>query len=172
MGASLEMPQQIGSNQVYDILFQEIDTQPRQSFPLIESTLDTDKFKALQKTRDIADTLASERDAHTLVQDRADIDISGPEFNFVRSIRVFHVPRAEQKESELTGDCNRSEGVVLGTYGLQGDFSWQRSSISALPAAHTGLELWGEHCPTFYHRSVFVEWHDYAGHYGFEQVNY
>ncbi len=23
-----------------------------------------------------------------------------------------------------------------------------------------------------YHRSVFVEWRDYAGSYGFEQVNY
>ncbi len=172
MGASLEMPQQIGSNQVYDIRFQENDIQPHQSFPLIEGAMDTDEFKALQNTPDVADTLVLDRYAPTLVQDRADIDISGPEFNFVRSIRIFHVLRAEQKESELTGDCNRSEGVVLGTYGLQGDFSWQRSSISALPAAHTGLEHWGEHCPTFYHRSVLVEWRDYAGHYGFEQVNY
>jgi len=68
-----------------------------------------------------------------LVQDRAGIDISGPEFNFVRSIRVFD-----------DGDCNRSATVVLGTYGTQGEFSWQRSSITALPAAHVGLERSGE----------------------------
>ncbi len=68
--------------------------------------------------------------------------------------------------------CNRSATVVLGTYGTQGDFSWQRSSITALPEAHVGLERWGEHCPGIYHRSVFVDWRDYDGNYGFEQVNY
>jgi hypothetical protein len=107
-----------------------------------------------------------------LVQDRADIDISGAEFNFVRSIRVFDVRYVRQSESENTGDCNRSEVVILGTYGIQGDFSWQRSSTSSLPAAHTGIERYGEHCPEINHRSVFVEWRDYAGRYGFEQVNY
>ena len=107
-----------------------------------------------------------------LVEDRADIDISGPEFNFVRSIRVFDVRYARQHESGRDGDCNRSAVVALGTYGIQGDFSWRSSSPAALPAAHTGLERWGEHCPSIYHRSVFVEWHDYSGNYGFEQVNY
>ena len=42
----------------------------------------------------------------------------------------------------------------------------------ALPAAHTGLERWGQNCPGIYHRSVFVDWRDYVGNYGFEQVNY
>ena len=37
------------------------------------------------------DDLVSTDQALRLVQDRADIDISGPEFNFVRSIRVFDV---------------------------------------------------------------------------------
>ncbi len=107
-----------------------------------------------------------------LVQDRADIDISGPEFNFVRSIRVFDVRYARQNESGRDGDCNRSATVVLGTYGTQGDFAWQRSSITALPTAHDGLERWGDHCPDIFHRSVFVDWRDYGGNYGFEQVNY
>ena len=107
-----------------------------------------------------------------LVQDRADIDIGGPEFNFVRSIRVFDVRYARQHESGRDGDCNRSATIYLGTYGTQGDFSWSRSSPQALPAAHLGLERWGSNCPSIYHRSVFVEWHDYAGNYGFEQVNY
>lgn len=107
-----------------------------------------------------------------LVEDRADIDISGPEFNFVRSIRVFDVRYARQHIPERDGVCNRSSVVVLGTYGTQGDFSWQPSSTAALPSAHVGLEGWGDHCPSIYHRSVFVDWHDYEGNYGFEQVNY
>ncbi|WP_367179595.1 hypothetical protein [uncultured Litoreibacter sp.] len=107
-----------------------------------------------------------------LVQDRADIDISGPEFNFVRSIRVYDVRYARQHESGRDGDCNRSAIVYLGTYGTQGEFSWARSAPTALPEAHTGLERWGYSCPSIYHRSVFVDWRDYAGNYAFEQVNY
>ena len=107
-----------------------------------------------------------------LIQDRADIDISGPEFNFVRSIRVYDVRFARQYESGRDGDCNRSATVRLGTYGTQGDFSWRTSSTAAIPEAHTGLERWGEDCPGIYHRSVFVDWRDYEGNYGFEQVNY
>ena len=38
--------------------------------------------------------------------------------------------------------------------------------------AHVGLERWGQNCPGIYHRSVFVDWRDYEGNYGFEQVNY
>jgi len=120
----------------------------------------------------VSDALAAAEFALRLIQDRADIDISGPEFNFVRSIRVFDVRYARQKESESTGDCDRSAVVTLGTYGTQGDFSWQRSATGALPPAHVGLARWGEHCPRIDHRSVFVDWHDYEGTYGFEQVNY
>tara|TARA_R110002049_G_scaffold308098_1_gene510913 strand:- start:2710 stop:3060 length:351 start_codon:yes stop_codon:yes gene_type:complete len=107
-----------------------------------------------------------------LIQDRADIDISGQEFNFVRSIRVFDVRYARQHESGRDGDCNRSASIYLGTYGMQGNFSWTTSSPAALPSAHVGLDRWGSNCPSIYHRSVFVEWHDYEGNYGFEQVDY
>ena len=107
-----------------------------------------------------------------LVQDRADIDISGTEFNFVRSIRVYDVRYARQHESGRDGDCNRSATIYLGTYGTQGDFSWARSGPSALPEAHTGLERWGSNCPSVFHRSVFVDWRDYEGNYGFQQINY
>lgn len=107
-----------------------------------------------------------------LAQDRADIDISGPGFNFVRSIRVYDVQYARQHESGREGDCNRTATVRLGTYGTQGDFAWSRSTPAALPDAHVGLERWGEYCPSISHRSVFVDWRDYQGNYGFEQVNY
>ena len=38
-----------------------------------------------------------------LVQDRADADISGPEFDFVRSIRVFEITYHQRRNSD--GDC-------------------------------------------------------------------
>lgn len=107
-----------------------------------------------------------------LAQDRADIDISGAEFNFVRSIRVFDVRHVSQRESGRDDDCRRSQSVYLGTYGTQGDFSWRSSSVAALPEAHVGTERYGDYCPTISHRSVFVEWRDYEGNYGYEQVNY
>ncbi|MGR3512347.1 MAG: hypothetical protein ACU0GG_06240 [Paracoccaceae bacterium] len=105
----------------------------------------------------------------------ADIDISGPEFNFVRSIRVYNVTYASQRESggELDRECNRHFSMRIGTYDTQGGFYWSRgSSPSQLPEAHVGLERYGEHCPGIFHRSVFVDWRDFEGNYGFEQVNY
>lgn len=106
------------------------------------------------------------------VSQGADIDISDPAFDFVRSIRVYHVSYARQREN-WEGDCNRSASVRLGTYGPQGEFAWRSSTPAALPAAHSGLESYGRHCPQIWsHRSVFVDWRDYEGSYGFEQVNY
>lgn len=101
----------------------------------------------------------------------ADVDISGAEYDFVRSIRVYNVEYARQRESG-DGDCRRSEKVRIGTYGMQGDFSWSRSSVSSLPDAFGGLAGWGESCPRLYRRAVFIDWTDYQGNYGFEQVNY
>jgi hypothetical protein len=153
MGASYENDRlQNNAGGIFEALYRTDSRRPLQSLP-VDNLVPTDL-------------------ALRLVQDRADIDISGPEFNFVRSIRVFDVRYARQHEAGRDGDCNRGATVVLGTYGTQGDFSWQRSSITALPEAHVGLERWGEHCPGIYHRSVFVDWRDYDGNYGFEQVNY
>jgi len=153
MGASYENDRlQNNAGRIFEALYRTDSRRPLQSLP-VDNLVPTDL-------------------ALRLVQDRADIDISGPEFDFVRSIRVFDVRYARQHESGRDGDCNRSATVVLGTYGTQGDFAWQRSSVTALPSAHAGLERWGEHCPGIYHRSVFVDWRDYEGNYGFEQVNY
>lgn len=106
------------------------------------------------------------------VQDRADIDISGPEFNFVRSIRVFDVRFASQRIAGENDQCRRFALVYLGTYGTQGEFTWTVSSPAELPEAHVGLEGWGSDCPNVYDRSVFVDWRDFEGEYGFEQVQY
>tara|TARA_R100000988_G_scaffold49334_1_gene24074 strand:- start:1380 stop:1892 length:513 start_codon:yes stop_codon:yes gene_type:complete len=170
MGASFETaPAPNSSDRIFEAFFQYNSTGLRQSFPARDTA---DPIAAAWRTSEAPDYLVPAEQALRLVQDRADIDISGPEFNFVQSIRVFDVRYARQHESGRDGDCNRSATVVLGTYGTQGDFAWQRSSITALPAAHAGLERWGQNCPSIYHQSVFVDWRDYEGNYGFEQVNY
>lgn len=173
MGVSYERGDISGlSGRLYDVLFNNVQRPRHRSFEVASfERANIRRPAAFQRTGgervQLPDGLALR-----LVQDRADIDISSPEFNFVRSIRVFDVRYAWQHESDRDGDCNRNAFVVLGTYGIQGDFSWQRSSTSALPDAHVGLERWGDHCPSIYHRSVFVDWRDYEGNYGFEQVNY
>jgi hypothetical protein len=153
----------------YDILFTAQERSRPQLTPTIEPLISENAVLNLTRPER---SLLPEGFALQLVHDRADIDISGPEFNFVRSIRVYDVRYARQHESGRDGDCNRSATIYLGTYGTQGDFSWARSAPTALPEAHIGLERWGYNCPSVYHRSVFVDWRDYEGNYGFEQVNY
>ena len=156
---------------IYDILDDSLDILP-QSYPEFPTSPYARPLPAVLRTTDPRDEQLPNGLALRLIQDRADIDISGPEFNFVRSIRVFDVRYARQHESGRDGDCNRNATVVLGTYGTQGEFSWARSALGALPEAHVGLERWGQNCPNIYHRSVFVDWRDYEGNYGFEQVDY
>ena len=170
MGTSYEADPPTNSvDRIFEAFFPNYSTGPQQSFPAREAA---DPIEAAWRNPEAPNDLVLAERVLQLVQDRADVDISGPEFDFVRSIRVFDVRYARQYESGHDEDCNRSAIVVLGTYGTQGDFAWQSSSISALPAAHAGLERWGDICPGIYHRSVFVEWRDYQGNYGFEQVNY
>lgn len=156
----------------HDILSDERKDLPLQSVPMMDRSIAPVLVNAILRRDESSDVMSQSDFGYGLVQNRADIDISGPEFNFVRSIRVFDVRYARQHESGRDGDCNRSANIYLGTYGTQGDFSWTRSLPQALPDAHLGLERWGSNCPSIYHRSVFVEWYDYAGTYGFEQVNY
>ncbi len=106
-----------------------------------------------------------EGSALQLAQDRADIDISGPEFNFVRSIRVYDVLINDDRED---GECDRYARVRIGTYDTQGGFSWHRSNRRAIPTAF-GRTSSG--CSLFA-RAVFVDWRDYVGNYGFERVDY
>ena len=103
-----------------------------------------------------------------LVQDRADVDISDPAFDFVRSIRVFEITYQQRRSSD--GDCNSWGTVHMGTYGSQGEYSRRRSSVSAVPTA-SDLAVPAD-CRSYWHRSVFVEWRDYEGSYGHEEVHY
>tara|TARA_R110000868_G_scaffold395485_2_gene667206 strand:- start:24549 stop:25286 length:738 start_codon:yes stop_codon:yes gene_type:complete len=168
MGAAYQPSGNTNSTaRIYDVLLDDAGSLP-QSFLASPK----EPMPAVLRTTDPRDGQPPNGLALRLIQDRADIDISGPEFNFVRSIRVFDVRYARQHESGRDGDCNRNATVVLGTYGTQGDFSWVRSGLNALPEAHVGLERWGQNCPSIYLRSVFVDWRDYEGNYGFEQVDY
>jgi|GEM_PF-147994 len=187
-------PETLTSERIYDILLELDQTAPLQSFPmdgndpiteidgrLADAPAPTFQMPPLPEAMEPQPAVVRmtggdaaplpEGFALQLVQDRADIDICGVEFNFVRTIRVFQT-QARQWESGRDGDCNSYASVRLGSYGTQGDYRWTRSGISALPEAHTGLAGFGSNCPNVWHRSVFVEWRDYEGNYGFEQVNY
>ena len=154
----------------FDVLFEWEGARPLQSVPLRDGDLLPQPAILINRENPV-DPLPPGF-VLQLIQDRADIDISGTEFNFVRSIRVYDVQFAFQRIAGRDDECRRSASVYLGTYGTQGDFSWRRSGPTALPGAHVGLEGWGEDCPTISNRSVYVDWRDYEGNYGYEQVNY
>ena len=113
--------------------------------------------------------LLSEAPAVTLLVDaQADVDISNSAFDFVRSIRVFEITYLQRRSSD--GDCNSWGTVYMGSYGEQGDYTRRRSSTSAVPeASDFGIPA---NCSNYWHRSVFVEWRDYEGTYGHEEVHY
>ena len=102
------------------------------------------------------------------VQDIADVDISDPAFDFIRSIRVFEITYQQHRSSD--GDCNSWGSVYRGSYGEQGDYTRRRSSTSAVPDASDFAIPTS--CSSYWHRSVFVEWRDYDGTYGHEEVHY
>lgn len=99
----------------------------------------------------------------------ADIDVTDPAFEFIRSIDVFQVTALQ---NQGRGECNRYASVRQGTYDGDGQFRWQNSSVSALPPAFRGTERYGQNCPSIWIRAVFVDWEDFEGTYGFEQVHY
>ena len=95
----------------------------------------------------------------------ADIDISGPEFEFIRSIRVFNILIDDDRTD---GECDRYERVGVGTYDRQGSFIWSQATRQQIPAAF-GPTRNGCHTRE---RAVFVEWRDFERNYGFERVDY
>ncbi|MGL4238617.1 hypothetical protein [Tabrizicola sp.] len=103
-----------------------------------------------------------------LVQDRADVDISDPAYDFVRSIHVFQIEYRRHRNRD--GDCNTWSTIREGTYGEQGDFAWARSTPARVPSASAFRP--GTSCSDYWFRGVFVDWTDYEGTYGFEEVRY
>lgn len=101
-------------------------------------------------------------------RDGADIDISAPAFDFVRSIRVYQIDHRQFMNGD--SDCLIVGSVRRGDYGTQGEFQWTHVSPGAVPTA-SGLPRPVD-CETFAWRSVFVDLHDHEGNYGFEEVRY
>jgi hypothetical protein len=100
--------------------------------------------------------------------EQANVDISGDAFDFVRSIRVYHIQFSQRQNRD--GDCIRSDATRLGSYGVQGDYHWLRSSVAQVPPASALPRPL--HCASVSYRAVFVDWRDHAGNYGFEEVRY
>lgn len=96
----------------------------------------------------------------------ADVDISDPTFDFLRSIRVFNVHIDD--DSNPDDGCGRYAKVKLGSYGLQGDFGWSDSNRTEIPAAF-GPTTQGCRLKA---RAVFIDWNDYSGNYGYARVDY
>jgi len=103
------------------------------------------------------------------VADQADIDISDPAFDFVRSIRVFEIHYIQHADDD-GGACNRWWTIHEGSYGEQGGYRRRGSTPSAVPEA-SDLDLTAD-CRSIRHRSVFVEWRDAEGTYDHEEVHY
>lgn len=100
---------------------------------------------------------------------KADVDVSGPEFDFVRSIKVWNVMRYSHAPRGSDHECHETSDIRLGTYGTQGAFRWQ----SASPAAVPGWVIPSRNCQAGNNvRAVAVEWTDVEGNHGFEVVNY
>lgn len=172
MGAShLDDQTKSGFGRIYDILSVKLNDLPLQSVAMTDERITLVPANAILRRNLSSDAMSPDDFALRLIQDRADIDISGPEFNFVRSIRVFDVLIDDDRESDGMGgrECNRSARISLGTYGLQGEFSWAgvRSRASVPPAF--GPTSRGCNLKV---RAVFVDWRDFEGNYGFERVDY
>jgi hypothetical protein len=128
---------------LYEIVFRQVDG------PRLQSSVDNP-----------ADILP--------VQDKADVDISDPVYDFVRSIHVFQIDYWRHRNKD--GDCSTSYSIRAGTYGEQGEFRWRRTSPSSVPRASKFRP--SETCSNYRFRGVFVDWTDYEGTYGFEEVRY
>ena len=123
----------------------------------------------------------------------ADIDISDPAFNFVRSLRVYHM---EFRQSKGRDQCRRSDASRLGVYGPQGEYAWRGHTLRTVTRVRTGsggrdgaiyteVVNWnapvqsaihqspsGGNCPNISFRAVGVYWEDYEGNPGYEEVKY
>jgi hypothetical protein len=113
----------------------------------------------------IADAIAKQIAAG----DGADIDISDPAFDFVRSIKVWNVMSYSHGPRGRDETCFESSHIQVGTYSEQGAFSWRPTSSGSVPS----FVIPRKSCrPSSHTRAVGIEWEDYEGNHGQEVVNY
>ncbi|MEP6065299.1 MAG: hypothetical protein ABJ246_05645 [Paracoccaceae bacterium] len=143
---------------------------------ITEHTIYVDHFKPLWKAGlcERPDPAASDlfhRIAVELSEESgvADIDVSGSEFDFVRSIKVWNVLHYSHAKRGRNYECREHSNIQLGTYGAQGEFRWDPSEPSPVP----DWVIPSRNCePGSYARAVGVEWTDVEGNHGYEVVNY
>lgn len=106
---------------------------------------------------------------HLTQEQRADIDISGPEFDFVRSIVVWDVRHYSYRERGRDDECGERYHIFKGTYGTQGQFSYRTARIGEVPT----WAIPRRSCrPASSRRGVGVEWRSFEGIPDSEWVSY
>lgn len=88
---------------------------------------------------------------------KADIDVSGPAFDYIRSVRVFHIDY-RRWETDTNEFCVVYDRTREGGYDNQGAFSWRETKISSLPEKIPKPTVGTSICPTTRIRGVGVEW--------------
>ncbi len=97
------------------------------------------------------------------------VDLSSPDFDVVRSIRVWDVRHYSYRRRSREGDCERSLDLVVGSYDDNVSFQWSERSPAPIPS---WLPL-GNRCePPSYFRGVGVEWTDIFGVSDYELIRY
>lgn len=102
----------------------------------------------------------------------ADVDISDPAFDPVRSIRVWDV-RYRQRSTSEGQECYRHDASRAGAYGPQGEFAWAETSAEAVPSG-PGASSFDRPpgCRTYSYRGVVVSWTNAEDGRHVEEVRY
>lgn len=119
--------------------------------------------------------------------------IAASEFDFIRAIKVWQL---EYLQERTRGGCERRNQSRLGTYDLQGAYTWTPHSLrneSIVGFEHNGFDRekqpifsysWDaplsatiheadvRACGTFSYRAVVVTWTDYLGNPSAQEVRY
>lgn len=97
----------------------------------------------------------------------ANVSLSAPDFDVVRSLRVWHVRHYSYKVREREGPCETRLDMDVGSYDENASFSWSDRTSGPRPA---WLPL-RRQCPSYF-RGVGVEWSDIFGRYDYVLVPY
>ena len=102
----------------------------------------------------------------------ADVDISDPAFDPIRSIRVYDV-RYRQRSTSEGQECYRSDRSRLGAYGPQGEFDWEETIADVVPSG-PGASSFDRPpgCRTYGYRGIVISWTDAEGRRSVEEVRY
>ena len=110
----------------------------------------------------------------------ADIDISGPEFDFIRSIRVIDIDWLAYNRDKENGDsyCRKPRTRLrMGLYDEQGSFSWRNISVGE---AQIDSLVWlgfttrsdGACTHAGHFRGVGIDWRGLNNRHAYEVVKY